>query len=227
MIINFNILRGYPCDIEMDLEPEAKKYKSFGDTLANLGSMKVALQINEPFSASFGVKHRLESHKYKSQMLSQHIGNSKYMIGKYGKPKPVIEAVDFNISHCARAVAFAISSRGKIGVDIEPRNRFVSSKIFKWLYNNREIPHAGSTAPAHRLIAWTLNEAFFKACGVGLQERAIGFAAENVLKGKVVNVGPQSLLYWCAFRRWVLMTLITERYVVSLAVRQNNNLINN
>lgn len=90
---------------------------------------------------------------------------------------------DFNISHSNEYVVCAVSSNGRIGIDIEERlpidiniaQEFLSIDELNSLYKDEE----NSLHLFYKY--WTLKEAFFKAVGIGLNNsiRELDFGALN------------------------------------------------
>lgn len=81
---------------------------------------------------------------------------------EHGKPTLDLP-LDFSLAHCAGRILCAISTRGPIGVDIEPVGELTAAE-FRIYLSARERAWAG--ADARRFYAlWTRKEAVVKAAG--------------------------------------------------------------
>lgn len=92
----------------------------------------------------------------------------KIMYTKYNRPYLPI-AIDFNISHSGNYVLCAISTHGKVGIDIE-RIHPVDINDFKDHFTEKEICSINEAKDkyAEFFRMWTIKEAVIKADGQGL-----------------------------------------------------------
>lgn len=95
----------------------------------------------------------------------------------YGKPfirhPKRHQRLHFNISHSDKLVVIAVAMAVNIGVDVEYLHRQGNMlQIAKQFFPEKEMRLLLSLPAAHRLDRffdlWTLNEAYIKACGMGL-----------------------------------------------------------
>lgn len=99
-----------------------------------------------------------------------------FSAGPAGKPEvagPWSGRLEFNLSHSGERALVGLSTRARIGVDIErmrhlpdalrmARNHFAPDEV-------AALERCDATALLHAFLAcWTCKEAFVKACGVGL-----------------------------------------------------------
>jgi 4'-phosphopantetheinyl transferase len=93
------------------------------------------------------------------------------------KGKPFCDSdktLDFNISHSADWVAFAVSSIASIGVDVERADRVVGKKIMTYALTVEQALILAKAADINQkmMCYWTQKEAVSKALGVGI---SVGF----------------------------------------------------
>lgn len=91
----------------------------------------------------------------------------RYTHGTFGKPYLEGNALQFSLSHTAGAVCAAFSGE-EVGVDIERRDRRVSSRISERILSAAEKPLVTSTEDLLRL--WVQKEAFLKRLGTGIAD---------------------------------------------------------
>lgn len=96
--------------------------------------------------------------------------------GKYGKPSAHVRGqrapVSFNVSHSGRHGLIALARRGRVGVDVEPRDarRNLDVLIGEALTSDEQSRLAGADANRKRQLffrLWTMKEALIKALGRG------------------------------------------------------------
>lgn len=135
----------------------------------------------------------------------------------YIKTKEKIN-IDFNISHSNDWIVCAISSIGKIGIDIEEilpidiniAKEFLSNDEWKHLCNY----HGKKVELFYKY--WTLKEAFFKAIGIGINDliKEINFAEldykNNIFKKELNND------IWNFYH-----SMFNNNYALSLAVNKS------
>lgn len=91
----------------------------------------------------------------------------RYTHGTFGKPYLEGNALQFSLSHTAGAVCAAFSGE-EVGVDIERRDRHVSSRISERILSAAEKPLV--TSPEDLLRLWVQKEAFLKRLGTGIAD---------------------------------------------------------
>lgn len=91
----------------------------------------------------------------------------RYTHGTFGKPYLEGNALQFSLSHTAGAVCAAFSGE-EVGVDIERRDRRVSSRISERILSAAEKPLVTSTEDLLQL--WVQKEAFLKRLGTGIAD---------------------------------------------------------
>lgn len=91
----------------------------------------------------------------------------RYTHGTFGKPYLEGNALQFSLSHTAGAVCAAFSGE-EVGVDIERRDRRVSSRISERILSAAEKPLVTSTEDLLRF--WVQKEAFLKRLGTGIAD---------------------------------------------------------
>lgn len=91
----------------------------------------------------------------------------RYTHGTFGKPYLEGNALQFSLSHTAGAVCAAFSGE-EVGVDIERRDRRVSSRISERILSAAEKPLV--TSPEDLLRLWVQKEAFLKRLGTGIAD---------------------------------------------------------
>ena len=123
------------------------------------------------------LKEALTGHGYGSDCLS------KLQTDSYGRPQ-VGGAVDFNISHSGEFVVCAITSLGRVGVDIECiRDMDISG--FQRYFSQESWQEISASVKDLRCFFdhWTMRESVIKADGRGL---SVPLKELNVKEGKVV-----------------------------------------
>jgi 4'-phosphopantetheinyl transferase len=101
----------------------------------------------------------------------------RFGVGAWGKPFVVApnspSGLDFSVSHSGNHALVAISSHGRVGIDIELRREVeewdkIAAMTFGTIWAGR-LGELGDVARmAHFLRSWTVAEAFAKATGLGL-----------------------------------------------------------
>jgi phosphopantetheinyl transferase len=86
---------------------------------------------------------------------------SHLQFGSRGRPA-IAGAPDFNIAHCAGAVAVAVCARGFVGVDLEPTGRSMAGALRK-VCDAEELRLANLNGAAH---VWVAKEAAIKCLGL-------------------------------------------------------------
>lgn len=156
--------------------------------------------------------------KILSECLKIDAKTIKLVNDKYDRPilvLPKIKNFHFNVSHSGDYIVIAISSNGRVGIDIEkikPINLSVSDTCFtkneiKYLYNKK------GTEIERFYKLWTLKESFVKAIGEGLSYPLKKFnfkLKDGLIKHKINNKAS----------RWRFkMYNIDKGYKVSLCIK--------
>jgi len=92
-----------------------------------------------------------------------------WRVAEHGKPFLTnYVGVYFNISHCSRAVAVAMSHQD-VGVDVEGRRRFSDGLLARSMSQAEQAAVRGSADPEATFARlWTRKEAYFKWLGTGI-----------------------------------------------------------
>ena len=110
-------------------------------------------------------------------MLMEALGISptekpQFEYGEHGKPFIKDHPIHFNISHCKRGIAVAVSP-SPIGIDIESIQRGINESLVKRVMNEAEreeiVNHKQPKLDFTRL--WTRKEAVLKLRGTGLTDQ--------------------------------------------------------
>ena len=118
--------------------------------------------------------------------------------------------LDFNISHSGNSVVCAITNSGKVGVDVQERNRVIKGNKSMFLSDLEQEAAAYSTE-WDLIEAWCKKEAVSKAIGKGLQ---LSFREINTLEYPI-NKDTED---------WYLSSIpITTEYVCYLATNLAEN----
>ena len=142
----------------------------------------------ERFMFSKDRNRYLVAHALCRLMLS-HYGNvrpQEWVFDKEEKGRPFIEAdtaqftLDFNISHTLGMVGCAVSEEGRVGLDLEPKERDANLKALAGkqfsVMEQQQFACAPESEKAHKFFKfWTLKEAYIKVTGKGLSENLSGF----------------------------------------------------
>jgi 4'-phosphopantetheinyl transferase len=131
----------------------------------------------------------IAAHALLRVMLTHYIGQPvqewRFSIGEYGKPMITSlyggSDLDFNLAHTRGLVAAAITSQGRIGIDVERIDPAKSdTAIATDFFAPAELALLRRSPPAdwpHWFFRlWTLKEAYIKALGTGLNTRLQSFA---------------------------------------------------
>lgn len=142
--------------------------------------------------------------------------------GKYGKPLLRQPNIEFNVSHTDSWLALAISRAGTVGIDVECLDRQMGAPLLHWLLPGMDKDVA-SDCPVpsdwRNIAAWTINEAFVKATGLGLRNRNIGRFVTCLRNPTISRCGKYFFMemHW---QRWAFMTIVRGRLLITLAVRK-------
>ena len=136
---------------------------------------------------------------------------------------PAALALDFNLSHTEGLVAVALSTAGRVGVDVEDGNRPLppGDELHAYGVSDEELAQikALATAPAgrHFMTLWSSREAVAKADGRGLSLPFCAIAID--LARNVARIAPPADARHRDWRLWResptprhLLTLACERH---------------
>lgn len=148
--------------------------------------------------------------------------------GEHGKPSAVVRgqpaAISFSVSHSGRHGLIALTRRGRLGVDVEPRSarRNLDVLIGETLTPAEQSRLAGAGPNRRRQLffrLWTMKEALVKALGTGFQFHISEFEIPAAMcNGKRL----------CEFRfphlpelRWRLENLGNPEFAAAIAHEQS------
>jgi phosphopantetheinyl transferase len=167
------------------------------------------------------------AHGINRRFLSLYMGIAAHEIildkGEHGKPMLRQRRPTFNLSHTDSWHCFAITRAGSIGVDVERLDRPLPRSLAQWLL---PAPESGEhpvldILEAHReIVAWTVNEAFVKALGCGLQDRNIGRFVACYRQSAVSRCGHYRFA-WMEWRRWVFVSVLRDPIAATFALRRD------
>lgn len=117
----------------------------------------------------------------------------QFIVGETGKINLAhlqnLPLIDFSISHSGRAVVIAVTSMGKVGVDVERMDSgaaegFGDSATFDGVFTKRELRYLESrpleTRWEYAVKLWTVKESYAKLLALGFQ---LDFASFEALPG--------------------------------------------
>jgi 4'-phosphopantetheinyl transferase len=151
----------------------------------------------------------------------------QFQQNKYGKPRilePAGVPLQFNLSHTTGMVACALTSRCDIGVDVEDRERSVTSMTLARRFFAPAEVAALESEPAEQQTAafmqfWTLKEAYVKARGQGLsislQDFAFRTAAGQEPEISFADGFQDDPAAWNFAQRW-----FRNRFALAVAIRR-------
>lgn len=151
-------------------EPRRSQALSFKFTFGRFACLKSYLMLAALLQAEFGLEDfRIE-------------------IGEHGKPYLVDHPdIHFNISHCQKAIAVAVSDQ-PVGVDVEMFRKVNDSLIDKCMNEREKADIISSVSPEETFIAyWTRKEAAFKLFGTGITDNLHGILSEKVATDTTIN----------------------------------------
>jgi phosphopantetheinyl transferase len=203
-----------------------------GDGLSNRVGQPDMLDIHvvrdaDTFLQRMGAMPVSGDHAINRRFLSLYTGLPAREIvldkGEHGKPTLGQRQPAFNLSHTDSWHSFAITRAGPIGVDVERLDRPLSRSLAQWLLPARESGEHPvlDMLKAHReIVAWTVNEAFVKALGCGMQNRNIGRFVAGYRHSAVSRCGHYRFA-WMEWRRWVFVSVLRDPIVATFALRKD------
>ena len=107
--------------------------------------------------------------------------------------KPVIDGLQFNLSHSGVEMAVAVSSVFPLGIDIECSHREINqSQIAKIIFSLQELQDWNRLPELERKTAllqtWTVKEAHLKALGIGLNHSLKHLTLEESPDSSTIHV---------------------------------------
>eukprot|EP01047_Picozoa_sp_COSAG01_P000710 COSAG01_NODE_14_length_41020_cov_40.702133_2_plen_227_part_00 len=130
------------------------------------------------------------SYLYLSRAIAYHldvdISEIKFERNKYGKPFIKNNLIYFNLSHCAKHIAFCLSFMGPVGIDIENISRSIDFlKLAKRYFHTSEFTYLSSLPSIEDLhrefyLIWTQKEAYVKAIGRGISYGLNNFTVQRL-----------------------------------------------
>lgn len=126
------------------------------------------------FKHELGRRQSVLAYRLLKQALAKEydlIGNPVFDYGEHGKPYLIGHPeIFFNMSHCAAAVACAVSDR-PVGVDVESI-RPLRPTLAKYVLNDDELSLVMSSDRPDREFTrlWTMKESLLKLRGTGLRD---------------------------------------------------------
>ena len=142
------------------------------------------------FKHTFGRFACLKSYLMLADLLNREFGVVDFSMetGEHGKPYIVDHKdIHFNISHCQRAVAVAVSDE-PVGIDVESFRRFSNSLLDKTMNDSEKAEILASDNPEETFAAyWTRKEAVFKLVGTGITDNLHGILTDKTKTDTTIN----------------------------------------
>lgn len=142
------------------------------------------------FKHTFGRFACLKSYLMLAELLQKEFGLETFSIvaGEHGKPYLADHPdIHFNISHCQRAIAVAVSDQ-PVGIDVEIFRKVSDALVDKCMNENERADIMSSASPEESFIAyWTRKEAAFKLFGTGITDNLHGILSEKVATDTTIN----------------------------------------
>ena len=123
-------------------------------------------------------------------------------IGPAGKPHLVPSAslrapaagLAFSLSHTRGLVVIAVTTRARVGVDVEMRARRIPPGVMRRVLDEQELALVLAAPPEQRdeafLRHWTVKEAYVKALGTGIAAGLRRVGVRDALTAPVLAAGP-------------------------------------
>lgn len=139
---------------------------------------------------TFGRFACLQSYLILAGLLRTEFGIEGFcmMTGEHGKPfLPDYPDIHFNISHCQKAIAVAVSDK-PVGIDVESFRRFSDGLLDKTMNSSEKAVILASESPEETFAAyWTRKEAVFKLIGTGITDNLHGILSDKTTTGTTIN----------------------------------------
>ena len=144
-----------------------------------------------------------------------------FLTNNFGKPYlKGASDIDFNVSHAGEYALIAISTKGKIGVDIEDCDRQLDVRaLSEYVFTRIERQCAIETTEDF-IKRWVAKEAVLKAVGVGISEhlQVVSVLPDNNEGYRVICDYPK----WEGIKVWSIK--VPNRYAAALAVHARRTL---
>lgn len=142
------------------------------------------------FKHTFGRFACLKSYLMLAELLQKEFGLETFRIeaGEHGKPYLAGHPeICFNISHCLKAVAVAVSDR-PVGLDVESFRSCGDGLLDKTMNGSEKAEILASVNPEETFAAyWTRKEAVFKLMGTGITDNLHGILTDKTMTDTVIN----------------------------------------
>ena len=144
--------------------PEARRSQAFKfrHTFGRFACLKSYLMLADLLRSEFGIEEfRMEVEEFGKPYLVDHTG------------------VFFNISHCQKAIAVAVSDK-PVGIDVESFRHFGDGLLDKTMNESEKTDILASEVPEETFASyWTRKEAVFKLIGTGITDDLHGILTDN------------------------------------------------
>lgn len=151
--------------------------KELAELLDSLPEWRRAEAMKFKFTA--GKKECAMSFALLRDMLQEHFGvelKAEFHKNEHGKPYIPAEMCNgkelhFNISHCKKAIACAVSDSGAVGIDVECMGRYKPS-LAEYCMSEEELKMIAEAEEADEVFTslWTKKEALLKYTGEGITD---------------------------------------------------------
>ena len=142
------------------------------------------------FKHTFGRFACLKSYLMLAELLQKDFELEMFSIevGEHGKPYLAGHSdIFFNISHCPKAIAVAVSDR-PVGIDVESFRSFGDGLLEKTMNGSEKAEILASGNPQETFaMYWTRKEAVFKLMGTGITDNLHGILTDKTMTDTVVN----------------------------------------
>ena len=142
------------------------------------------------FKHTFGRFACLKSYMMLTDLLDSGFGLKEFTleVGEHGKPYLAGHPdIHFNLSHCMKAIAVAVSNR-PVGIDVESFRSYSDGLLGKTMNPAEKAEILSSQAPEEMFAAyWTRKEAVFKLNGTGITDNLHGILTDKTKTDTTVN----------------------------------------
>ena len=142
------------------------------------------------FKHTFGRFACLKSYLMLAELLHDEFGLDEFIMeaSEHGKPfLPAHPDIHFNISHCLKAIAVAVSDN-PVGIDVESFRKFNDGLLDKTMNPEEKAAILSSDVPEEKFASyWTCKEAVFKMQGTGITDNLHHILSGGVTTGTKVN----------------------------------------
>lgn len=147
----------------------------------------------------------------------------RFVANRYGKPRLYGDwGIEFNVSHAGHFALIAFSTSGKIGVDIEYRNREIdANSLSEYVFSPLERQSRSQTREENEdfMERWVAKESVLKALGLGVSEH---LQAVSILPGagksyEIAHDHPE----WRGIEAWPIEA--PDGYAAALAVKSRED----